>query len=53
MFLWQGLPVRLYRTSRPWMDARAPFVQMMTDGNDSGESRRDTAMNGRWTANWT
>ena len=52
-FLWPGLPVRLYTTSSTWMDDRAPFVQMITDGNESGDSRRADAMNVRWTANWT
>ena len=52
VFLKLGLPVRLYKTSSTWMDARAPFVQMMMDGNDRGDPRRESDRNGRWTAHW-
>ena len=42
----------MYTTSSTWMDDRAPFVHMITDGNESGDSRRVDEINDRCTANW-
>ena len=45
-----GIPVRLYCTSSTWMLLRAAFVQMASDGKDSGDGLRGEGMNGRCTA---
>ncbi len=45
-----GMPARLTCTSRTWMQERAAFVQMASDGKDSGDGFRGEGMNGLCTA---
>ena len=55
IFLWSGLPVRLYNISSTWMDDRAAFVQIMAEGSESADPRLGTGEDDkklRCTAIW-